>query len=208
VYGNSSRKCLNPNTILYGVIMYTRFYTVYICIHGFIQCIYVYTVYTVYICIHGCIRCIYVYTVLYGVYMYSRFYTVYIYVYTILYGVYMYTSWKPRIHKAYKKRHKNVVPLKMCKVVAKPMHVQTPRFARYIVVPHLWWGRLSALRANVSPSPSLMQGVFCCLRSFSFLSFSFSLTLTTAACLCRPSPVRNPHRAIVCRTSRALPTPL
>jgi len=32
-----------------------------------------------------------------------------------------------------------------------------------------WWGRLTALWANVSPFPELMQGVFCCLSSFSFL---------------------------------------
>jgi len=30
----------------------------------------------------------------------------------------------------------------------------------------LWWGRLTALRANASPFPYLMQGVFCCLCSF------------------------------------------
>jgi len=36
--------------------------------------------------------------------------------------------------------------------------------------PGFWWGRLTALRANVSPFPCLlMQRVFCCLRSFSFL---------------------------------------
>ena len=33
----------------------------------------------------------------------------------------------------------------------------------------IWWGRLAALRAKVSPFPQLMQGAFCCLRSFSFL---------------------------------------
>jgi len=32
-----------------------------------------------------------------------------------------------------------------------------------------WWGRLTALRANPSPFPELMQGVFSCLRSSSFL---------------------------------------
>jgi len=32
----------------------------------------------------------------------------------------------------------------------------------------LWWKRLTALRANVSPFPLLMQGVFCCLRSSFF----------------------------------------
>ena len=34
----------------------------------------------------------------------------------------------------------------------------------------LWWGRLTAHRADVSPFPWLMQGAFCCLRSF-FLFF-------------------------------------
>lgn len=34
---------------------------------------------------------------------------------------------------------------------------------------HLWWRRLTAHRANASPFPSLMQGVFHGRRNFSFL---------------------------------------
>ena len=35
-----------------------------------------------------------------------------------------------------------------------------------------WWGRRTAHQANVSPSPCLMQGVFCCLCIFSFCSYN------------------------------------
>jgi hypothetical protein len=48
----------------------------------------------------------------------------------------------------------------------------------------LWWGRLTALWANVSPFPQLMQGVFCCLSIFSFLFFSFAPCVWLGRALC------------------------
>jgi len=42
---------------------------------------------------------------------------------------------------------------------------------------HFWWGRLTVLWANVTPFPQLMQGVFCCLHSFS----TFSIFILTPA---------------------------
>ena len=53
-----------------------------------------------------------------------------------------------------------------------------------------WCRRLTALRANVSPFPSLMQGVFCCLRSFLFLS------LATNICGTRPLGTSVPNTKI------------
>jgi len=46
-----------------------------------------------------------------------------------------------------------------------------------LVFPFFWWGRLTALRANVSPFPELMQGVFC-WRSLSFLSSFLFLSIS------------------------------
>jgi hypothetical protein len=43
-----------------------------------------------------------------------------------------------------------------------------------------WRGRRTALRANVSPFPYLMQGVFCCLRSFFFFFFFSTCTVRLA----------------------------
>ena len=38
---------------------------------------------------------------------------------------------------------------------------------------YTWWGILTAFRASVFPFPLLMQGLFCCLRSFSCLVFPY-----------------------------------